>query len=794
VEQGSRLWLPVSNLGWETLTVDSLSSSSGLFVLESPLSIGIFESDSLSVAFFPDSPGVVADSITIFSNAPAMPEVRLAAGGTAFEFGSGDTLQWSGDVVLRQDLLIDDISLLLVDPGTNVLAQADTAIGSNYGKESALVELVVQGTLLAVGTSEAPIGFSTFGDDSVGEDEWGGLLMEVEGAYDTAYGFLAALVPVSHLEHVSIENASRGVRIADLVAPSLVEVTFSNSTVADIVLDSTDVALVEVTTIGTGDADYDGSLGDLYIDEAIWDLTGPVSIIATETDGDSTAVADAAFGEDDYIDLIVQGKLITRPGGSAEMVTFTSEAPDDANGDNWAGILIDTPGAGSDINHAEISHAFTGVMLFYPDDVTIQCSHVHNCNGIGVHVYGAGTGGSVIDGNTIERGATMHPEKGDECLVVEQSDDCAVTGNLLELGAIEEGTNPVRTGLRIQNTKTFCETAPTSGRAQVVSGNRILGSDYASPEPATGALINWGCAGTNRTVDIDDNYVDQWSTIGMHFTEGLGIDVSCNNVVNNAIGVKFERASTTSGATVEFHGNNVECADSTDSFRAVEMRRPNQAKFGPSASTTGDNFIRIHDTAILVFEPVFDDSVFNAQENYWYRDGALKTTANSIRARITSGGELFGNDPDVDITGFYTSLGDSCYVATPPDAGCSGVESRTLPAQPGPVIAAAVGAGIERVLPQFVTSLGAIKPNPTTGSARIEFSIGTNSPGRHRVEVFDVRGRRVQTLIDGFPDPGRHEVQWSGRDATGRQAAPGVYFVRMVGPSYTENKKVVLLR
>jgi hypothetical protein len=591
------------------------------------------------------------------------------------------------------------------------------------------------------------------------------------------------------------------VRIRNTVAPGLVDVSFKSSTLSDVLLDSMDVALVEVSLEGTGDPDFAGVIDsdstDLYTDEAVWDLTGPVSITATETNGASAAVADAAFGTDDYIDLIVQGKLITHPGESDEMVTFTSQSPDDANGDNWGGIFVDQYAAETNIEHADISHAFTGVMVYYGDDVTIECSHVHHCNGVAVHVYGASEGGVVVDDNTIERGSGMDTEVGNECLVLEAADVCSVTNNLLELGAIVNGGNPfVRTALRVQNTRTFCESAPTSSHAQVIEGNRIVGSDFTAPQNATGLLVNWGCAGTNRTVTIDENYIDEWPTIGAHFTECSGVDVGCNNVVNNTIGIKFERATTTSGAAVEFHGNNIALADDDDSDRATEIRRPNQAEFGPSAASTGDNFFRIHDLKTLVFEPVFDDSVLSAQENYWYRDAALQTVGDSISVRIKSGGELFGNDPDVDFASFYTSLDDSCYVelADLEEVGCSGAESRGLPVRPQPVLARNEAAPSQRVLEIFVTGLGAVRPNPLVSSTTIELTVGTNDPGRYRLEVFDVRGRRVQTLLDGFPDPGRHEVVWRGRDQTGRAVAPGVYFVRMVGPGYTENKKVVLLR
>ena len=46
------------------------------------------------------------------------------------------------------------------------------------------------------------------------------------------------------------------------------------------------------------------------------------------------------------------------------------------------------------------------------------------------------------------------------------------------------------------------------------------------------------------------------------------------------------------------------------------------------------------------------------------------------------------------------------------------------------------------------------------------------------VAVFDLAGRRLQQLDQGFRTAGRHEVQWDGRDASGARVRGGMYFVR----------------
>jgi len=352
------------------------------------------------------------------------------------------TVTWDGAVYLDRDFLVEEGGVLQIEPGTRIFAKADTARGANYGADSSLVELVVRGTLLAGSDSGDPVEFATYDADGSGDDEWGGLLFQLAGAYESSYGFFAAVNPVSRLDNVQIEDSAYGVRIAGNIAPGLVDVTFTNiGQDRHIVLDSVDVVIPEVRMRNDHDtesADYNGIQFDMHTDEAIWDLTGPVLVAATK--GVHSAGDTLVFGADTLATLIVQGRLITHPGGSDERVRFTSlEGDADGLGDEWDGIFIDTPAAGSNLAHAEVEHAKTGVMVFFGDDVTIECSHIHDCGDIGVHVYGSGAGGVVVDGNTIERGASMDPQAGNECLVVEQADQCTVTENLLELGEIEEG-------------------------------------------------------------------------------------------------------------------------------------------------------------------------------------------------------------------------------------------------------------------------------------------------------------------------------------------------------------------
>lgn len=86
-------------------------------------------------------------------------------------------------------------------------------------------------------------------------------------------------------------------------------------------------------------------------------------------------------------------------------------------------------------------------------------------------------------------------------------------------------------------------------------------------------------------------------------------------------------------------------------------------------------------------------------------------------------------------------------------------------------------------------------PNPFNPSTFIGVTIpASSSPERVKLEVFDVQGRRVATLIDDRLGAGNYVVQWDGRTSAGAQAASGTYFYRLKAGSATLTRKAVLPR
>jgi hypothetical protein len=85
------------------------------------------------------------------------------------------------------------------------------------------------------------------------------------------------------------------------------------------------------------------------------------------------------------------------------------------------------------------------------------------------------------------------------------------------------------------------------------------------------------------------------------------------------------------------------------------------------------------------------------------------------------------------------------------------------------------------------------EPNPISSSARFRFDAPSERT-RVRLEIFDVRGERVTTLLDGFRSGAGQEVRWSGRSHDGSKVAPGVYFCRLEMAGQSETRRLVRIR
>ncbi len=81
----------------------------------------------------------------------------------------------------------------------------------------------------------------------------------------------------------------------------------------------------------------------------------------------------------------------------------------------------------------------------------------------------------------------------------------------------------------------------------------------------------------------------------------------------------------------------------------------------------------------------------------------------------------------------------------------------------------------------------------TTGTS-VNFVLKGSAPLTVRLDILNVRGQVVRTLVQRPLAPGEHTVHWDGRDESGRLASSGVYLYRLVAGSERLIRKMTLIR
>jgi hypothetical protein len=98
----------------------------------------------------------------------------------------------------------------------------------------------------------------------------------------------------------------------------------------------------------------------------------------------------------------------------------------------------------------------------------------------------------------------------------------------------------------------------------------------------------------------------------------------------------------------------------------------------------------------------------------------------------------------------------------------------------------------ERVIIPSDYNLSQNYPNPFNPITEISFSL----PGACDVtlEIFNISGQKVASLVNGRLDAGNHMIQWDSRENGGASVASGIYLYRLKAGEFTDIKKMMLIK
>jgi hypothetical protein len=108
-----------------------------------------------------------------------------------------------------------------------------------------------------------------------------------------------------------------------------------------------------------------------------------------------------------------------------------------------------------------------------------------------------------------------------------------------------------------------------------------------------------------------------------------------------------------------------------------------------------------------------------------------------------------------------------------------------------------VGLGQEPLKVSETFALFQNYPNPFNPSTNLGFRIADfpeGASGFVELEVFDITGQKVTTLVHKELPPGEYKVEWDGRDGAGQPVSSGVYIYRLRAGKFFQSCKMLLIR
>jgi hypothetical protein len=118
--------------------------------------------------------------------------------------------------------------------------------------------------------------------------------------------------------------------------------------------------------------------------------------------------------------------------------------------------------------------------------------------------------------------------------------------------------------------------------------------------------------------------------------------------------------------------------------------------------------------------------------------------------------------------------------------------------------------GIDPGFEGIVVELSGVANNDTDDNLPVEFDLKQNypnpfnpdtnvgydlpSPAHVKLEILNILGQKVATLVDSYTSAGSHVISWDGRNDQGRAVSSGVYFYRLKADGFEQVKKMMMLK
>ncbi len=311
---------------------------------------------------------------------------------------------------------------------------------------------------------------------------------------------------------------------------------------------------------------------------------------------------------------------------------------------------------------------------------------------------------------------------------------------------------------------------PASGESNTLSG-RIY--DIAAQLNAPYQNIIWDCGSLSMTLgDGNSRKSDDYGMLNMF----LGNLIQPGGIYLSGDDVAERLASSVAFSALVFTSNYMPFNLSSGDHRAAGLGVSPKVVHWPSRAFSDDFTVFGGCPEMNDFDVLNASGASRVEMSY----GTAQSLNGAVLSRQTNNGTTIAT---VEMSGFS--------FAAIRDDETNGISDR------GKFLATVLsftgnstfvtGAG-----PELRNSLAQNYPNPFNPQTTISFSIAQRA--NVRLAVYDVNGALVRTLASETRAAGAYQITWDGRDDSGNQVASGVYFYRLATGSFTQTKKMVLLK
>jgi len=85
-------------------------------------------------------------------------------------------------------------------------------------------------------------------------------------------------------------------------------------------------------------------------------------------------------------------------------------------------------------------------------------------------------------------------------------------------------------------------------------------------------------------------------------------------------------------------------------------------------------------------------------------------------------------------------------------------------------------------------------PTPTRVGNNVNVRFETKSRDITTIDVYNIKGQKVRTLVNSNFSAGQHQLTWNGRADNGTPVSSGIYFFRMKSGNFTATRKIILIK